>query len=209
VALIAVIPISNYIGDAVGSIAAQTTPVLGALLNGGLECLVEIIVYLMAIREGMGDLAREAIVGTVLAMLLLLPGLAMVFGGMKYKRQEFNRFSAGVSSVLLLVAIIGTIAPTVLFDMYSNIPIQCAACSYNPKAGSLSISCDSCHYAKSDTAKDSIYIENVRPMQLALCGILPIAYIAGVHPSLIKLTPAHLILHHLYQAYSTCLRLMQ
>jgi len=67
-ALLAVIPISNYIGDAVSSIAAQTTPVLGALLNGGLECLVEIIVYLMAINGGMGVLARDAIVGTVLAV---------------------------------------------------------------------------------------------------------------------------------------------
>ena len=39
-----VIPISNYIGNSVSCIAAKTTPVLGALLNGGLECLVELIV---------------------------------------------------------------------------------------------------------------------------------------------------------------------
>jgi len=64
--------------------------------------------------------------------------------------------------------------------MYSNIPIQCAGCSYNPTRGSLSISCDTCHYTKVDTAKDATYKDNVRPMQLMLCGVLPLAYLASL-----------------------------
>ena len=65
------------------------------------------ITLLQAIQQGMGDLTRNAIVGTILAMLLLLPGLAMVFGGLKYPSQSFNRFSSGVFSVLLLVSVRG------------------------------------------------------------------------------------------------------
>ena len=80
--LIAVIPISKYIGstianvaaladswvlsgDAVGAIAARTSSVVGALLNGGLECTVELIVYTLALSAGMGELVKCAIVGTV------------------------------------------------------------------------------------------------------------------------------------------------
>jgi len=34
-------------------------------------------------------------------------GVSMVAGGLKYKEQRFNPASAGVSSVLLLISVIG------------------------------------------------------------------------------------------------------
>lgn len=39
--------------------------------------------------------------------MLLLPGLAMIFGGIKHKEQCFNSKSAGVSSVLLIISAVG------------------------------------------------------------------------------------------------------
>jgi hypothetical protein len=45
--------------------------------------------------------------GTLLAMMLLLPGVSMVAGGLKYKEQHFNPAAAGVTSVLLLISVIG------------------------------------------------------------------------------------------------------
>ena len=56
----------------------------------------------------LNDLVQASVTGTLLGMLLLLPGLSMLVGGMKHKEQRFNRAAAGVSSVLLIISIIGT-----------------------------------------------------------------------------------------------------
>jgi Ca2+:H+ antiporter len=59
----------------------------------------------------------------LLADLLLLPGLAMIFGGLKHKEQRFNPITAGVSSILLITSIIGAFTPTIFhstFGQYGN-----------------------------------------------------------------------------------------
>lgn len=67
----------------------------------------------------------SAVIGGLMGNLLLLPGnvinsslrrlfahtrsgLSMICGGIKFRNQKFNRVSAGVSSVLLLISIVGT-----------------------------------------------------------------------------------------------------
>ena len=54
---------------------------------------------------------QKQLTGSLLGDLLLLPGLAMIAGGIKYKEQRFSPAVAGVSSVLLLVSVIGTSSP--------------------------------------------------------------------------------------------------
>jgi len=58
-------------------------------------------------------------VGTVLMNLLLLPGIAMVVGGMRRERQTFNKVTAGMSAALLSLASVGLVVPT-LFQMSSK-----------------------------------------------------------------------------------------
>jgi Ca2+/H+ antiporter len=45
--------------------------------------------------------------GSLLAMMLLLPGLSMIAGSIKHLNQRFNPIAAGVGSVLSIVSIIG------------------------------------------------------------------------------------------------------
>ena len=54
---------------------------------------------------------QKQLTGSLLGDLLLLPGLAMIAGGIKYKEQRFSPAVAGVSSVLLLVSVIGSPFP--------------------------------------------------------------------------------------------------
>lgn len=44
----------------------------------------------------------------------------MVIGGIKYRNQSFNRLAAGVSSVLLIVSIVGIFTPTFFYQMHAS-----------------------------------------------------------------------------------------
>jgi Ca2+:H+ antiporter len=63
--------------------------------------------YFNSLRNGFVTLVTSSIVGSLLGAMLFMPGLSMITGGIKYKNQTFNRTSAGVSSVLLIVSIVG------------------------------------------------------------------------------------------------------
>jgi Ca2+:H+ antiporter len=92
------------------SLSAQTSFAIGAFLNATFGSMIEIILSMFAILDGgLNGLVQASVTGTILGMMLLLPGLSMLFGGIKYKEMHFNPASAGVSGVLLLLSIVGMV----------------------------------------------------------------------------------------------------
>ena len=65
----------------------------------------------LALREGLTDLVKASITGSILGNLLLVLGLAQLAGGIRYKVQRFNINLAGLSISLLVVAVIGLVIP--------------------------------------------------------------------------------------------------
>lgn len=90
-----VIPLSYFIGMAVSSVSAQTSMAVGSVINATFGSIIEIILYAIALMSGKGPLVEGSIIGSILVGVLLLPGSAMVSGGMKRKEQKFNSKSAG------------------------------------------------------------------------------------------------------------------
>jgi calcium/proton exchanger cax len=90
------------------SLSAQTSFAVGAFLNATFGSMIEILLSLFAILNGsLNGLVQASVTGTILGMMLLLPGLSMFAGGLKYKEMRFNPATAGVSGVLLLISIVG------------------------------------------------------------------------------------------------------
>jgi Ca2+:H+ antiporter len=52
--------------------------------------------------------------------VLLLIGLSMVVGGLKYKEQRFNKDSAGLSSTMLIIAVAGLVLPSMYSMLVEN-----------------------------------------------------------------------------------------
>jgi Ca2+:H+ antiporter len=50
-----------------------------------------------------------------------LPGLSMCFGAIKRKTQRFNARSAGVTSTMLLFAVIAAFGPTLFYQIYGTV----------------------------------------------------------------------------------------
>lgn len=119
--LLSVIPLSYFIGMAVASISAQSSIGMGAVINATFGSIIEIILYAMMLIQGKGHLVEGSIVGSLLAGVLLMPGMSMVSSAFRRKEQKFNAKSAGVTSMMLIMAIIGTLAPTLFYQIYGNV----------------------------------------------------------------------------------------
>ena len=119
--LASVIPLSYFIGMAVASISAQSSIGMGAVINATFGSIIEIILYAIALTQGKGRLVEGSIVGSILAGVLLMPGASMCSSALRRKEQSFNAKSAGVTSTMLIMAIFGTLTPTLFYQTYGNV----------------------------------------------------------------------------------------
>lgn len=120
-ALFSVIPLAYFIGQAVASISAQSSMGLGAAINAFFSTIVEVYLYCVALTEGKAQLVEGSIIGSIFAGILFLPGLSMCFGAIKRKTQRFNVKSAGVTSNMLLFAVIAAFGPTLFYQIYGSV----------------------------------------------------------------------------------------
>lgn len=120
-ALFSIIPLAYFIGQAVASISAQSSMGMGAAVNAFFSTVVEVYLYCVALNEGKGQLVEGSIIGSIFAGILFLPGLSMCFGAIKRKTQRFNVKSAGVTSTMLLFAVIAAFGPTLFYQIYGSV----------------------------------------------------------------------------------------
>jgi Ca2+:H+ antiporter len=80
-AALALIPLAWLIGDATDHAAEHTGPGIGGFLNASFGNAPELIIALLAVREGLPDVVRGSITGSVVSNILLVLGVAMIFGG--------------------------------------------------------------------------------------------------------------------------------
>ncbi len=114
-AALGVIPLADLIGEATEELAVHTGPKIGGLLNATLGNAAELIITIFALREGLVELVRASITGSILGNLLLVLGLSILFGGLKNGIQQFDRRTAGLNATMLILAVIALLVPS-LFD---------------------------------------------------------------------------------------------
>jgi Ca2+:H+ antiporter len=111
VAALAVIPLAELMGEATEIFAKKLGPTVGGLLNATLGIAPEVIICILGLRNGLHNVVKASITGSIIANLLLGLGLAMIVGGRKHGVQKFDKLHAGLNSGLLLLASIGLIVP--------------------------------------------------------------------------------------------------
>jgi Ca2+:H+ antiporter len=131
VSALGLIPLAKLIGDSTEHLAAYYGATLGSLLNVTFGNAAEIIIGVVSINAGLLDLVKASITGAILGNILLIFGLSIIVGGLKYKEQFFDRQNTGVQSSMLFLAVIGLAVPTVLaattlkpVDVNNQIKIQ-------------------------------------------------------------------------------------
>ncbi|MFH1169902.1 MAG: calcium/proton exchanger [Chloroflexota bacterium] len=105
--------ITYLMAESTTIIARRVSNTTSALINASFGNAVEFFVAIFALREGLVDMVKASITGSVVINVLLLIGVAMLSGGLKYKEQRFNRDSAGLYSTMLIVVVVGLALPSI------------------------------------------------------------------------------------------------
>jgi Ca2+:H+ antiporter len=99
-------------GRATEELAAASGPRIGGLLNVTFGNAPELIIALFALGEGLHELVKATLIGSVIGNILLVLGAAMLFGGLRRKEQTFNPTSASAQTQMLLAAAAAFALPT-------------------------------------------------------------------------------------------------
>jgi Ca2+:H+ antiporter len=109
---LAIVPLAGLLGDATEALASKTGPRIGGLLNATLGNAAELIITIMAIRAGQMALVSASIIGSILGNVLLVLGASILFGGLKFGIQRFDREQAGLDATMLFLAAIAIAVPS-------------------------------------------------------------------------------------------------
>src|SRR5262245_31772107 len=119
---LAIVPLAGWMGRATEHLAENLGQGLGGLLNGTFGYAAELIIALMALRKGLFDVVKASITGSIIGNILLVLGLSVLLGGLKFTRQEFNRTAAMLGSTMLGLSAIALLMPAVFHIIVQGKP---------------------------------------------------------------------------------------
>jgi Ca2+:H+ antiporter len=96
----ALIPLAWLIGEATEHAAHHTGPGIGGFLNATFGNAPELIIALLAVSDGLFEVVRGSLTGSVIGNLLLVLGFSLLFGG----RGDLDRESSFTSFALIGLA---------------------------------------------------------------------------------------------------------
>jgi Ca2+:H+ antiporter len=154
-----VIPTAALMGRATEELAARSGPGIGGFLNVTFGNAPELIIAFFALNEGLQEVVKASLVGSILGNILLVMGAAMLVGGRKRERQFFDRTAANTQSGMLLLAVVALVMPAI-YELVIG--------------GSL----------PSPTEKAQQFPDELEQMSLAVALVLLVSYAAGLFFSL-------------------------
>ena len=112
VAAAAVTLLASLVGRSVEQLGDRFGPGATGVLQSALGNLPELFIAFFALKAGLIDVVRAAIVGSILANLLLVLGLAFLVGGLRHGTQQLGSERARVITVLMLLSVTAMAIPS-------------------------------------------------------------------------------------------------
>jgi Ca2+:H+ antiporter len=110
------IPLAGLIGLGTEQLASRSGPAWGGFFNATFGNAAELIIALVALRNGHIELVKASITGSILGNLLLVLGLSFFVGGLGRTSQKFHRTAATNTAAMLFLAVVALVMPAV-FDL--------------------------------------------------------------------------------------------
>ncbi len=108
-----IVPTAALMGRATEELAARSGPGIGGLLNVTFGNAPELIIALFALGQGLHEVVKASIVGSIIGNILLVLGAAMLAGGLGREKQTFSRTGASVQTSMLLLAAAALLMPAI------------------------------------------------------------------------------------------------
>ena len=154
-----IVPTAALMGRATEELAARSGPGIGGLLNVTFGNAPELIIALFALGQGLQEVVKASIVGSIVGNMLLVLGAAMLAGGIGREKQRFSRAGAAIQTTMLMLAAAALIMPAI-FELVEGQGL--------PTPGSQAV-----HYGGT-----------VEHLSLAVAVVLLVTYVVGLFFSL-------------------------
>jgi Ca2+:H+ antiporter len=108
-----IVPTAALMGRATEELAARSGPGIGGLLNVTFGNAPELIIALFALGQGLQEVVKASIVGSIIGNMLLVLGAAMLAGGIGRDKQRFSATSASIQTTMLMLAGAALVMPAI------------------------------------------------------------------------------------------------
>lgn len=115
----AVALLASVVGRSVEQLGDRFGPGATGVLQSALGNLPELFIALFALRAGLVTVVQAALIGSILANLLLVLGLSFVVGGLKHGVQRLNSHRARETAVLMVLSVAAMLVPSLTALMHT------------------------------------------------------------------------------------------
>src|SRR6185437_3668433 len=109
-----IVPTAALMSEATEHLAARSGPGVGGLVNVTFGNAPELIIAIFALADGLQEVVKASLVGSIVGNALLVLGAAMLAGGWRRTRQKFERTAAQTQAGMLLLTVIALALPSLL-----------------------------------------------------------------------------------------------
>ena len=125
VSCLSIIPLAGLMGEATEHLSTHLGAGIGGFLNATLGNTAELIICIVALRAGLFEIVKASLTGSIIGNTLLVMGLSLLVGGLKYKTQYFNATAAMTSSNMMAFSLIPLLIPAVMsFMLHKELEIH-------------------------------------------------------------------------------------
>ena len=110
--ILSIIPLARILGYTTKEISLQTNPTISGLVSATFGNAIELIIGIFALKNGFIDVVKASLIGSIVGNILLLVGLSVLFGGLRYKHQRFNNETIAISATMLIIVVAGLSIPS-------------------------------------------------------------------------------------------------
>lgn len=107
-----IVPLAAVIGKSTEELAYRLGSTTGGLLNVTFGNVPELVIGVLAIRQGLLALTQATIIGSVIGNASLVVGMSLFYGGIRNGIQRFNRQDVGHHAVLMVLAVASLALPS-------------------------------------------------------------------------------------------------
>jgi Ca2+:H+ antiporter len=108
---VAIVPLAGLLSHATESVASRLGDTIGALLNVTFGNAVELIIFIIALVKNEIRIVQASLLGSILANLLLILGMAFLLGGLRFREQVYNSTVTNMSACLLSLCVMSLLLP--------------------------------------------------------------------------------------------------
>jgi Ca2+:H+ antiporter len=133
---VGIVPTAALMSEATEQLAARAGPGIGGLVNVTFGNAPELIIAVFALADGLQEVVKASLVGSIIGNSLLVLGAAMLTGGWRRTRQTFERTAAQAQAGMLLLTVVALALPSLL-ELASHVSLPTVAQTRRHFGGSV------------------------------------------------------------------------